>query len=460
MGVKYYEKLIDKTDTCSSKQVKKVAEKILKKIAKKHNFSTDCFCRRYHKTLVKKIECYDCRCCCDCSSVTKFLCKIIKHENELAQGVSTIAKDVYEDKKDAVVYLESLFEFFINGDGPFQFLQTGTGFFIDKYGTLVTAAHLVRTFIEFNFENMEVIAKEIRIGVLNANGTGKNKVFFFKIIGFDGAGDIAVLKPSVKGSFYNQTFLEWGNSKKTGKGSTCVSMGTTLSRDFSSVTSGVVRDNTLTISQSFGNSYILESMFIDSPSYEGDSGSPILDEDGKIIGMKSFIVNVGFTSADSLNGGPSQFMLQKVVDKIIRTNSNYVKTYIGISFAVLTPIDIEELSISNNKIQGIIVTSIIPGSPADGVLQVNDLLLTLNGHPLGNLEGQTIPTTTTWFRKKGDKIKLEIIRNDVKIIKFITLDTFPSGILDFFNQGVLSIRKILSYGNTSYNIKKSKVKIF
>ena len=122
---------------------------------------------------------------------------------------------LYKKYFDTVVVIESLFRTVIEFP-PFppveiEFTKSGSGFFIDKYGLIISATHIVRDNSIFDEENNQyLLPEEIHVAVYNVNDTGKNKTFQAEFIGFDGAGDVAVLR--IKSGLYNQNFFFCFNS--------------------------------------------------------------------------------------------------------------------------------------------------------------------------------------------------------------------------------------------------------
>ena len=131
--------------------------------------------------------------------------------------------------------------------------------------------------------------------------------------------DIAVLK--VNGQITNHTHLEWGNSRNSIPGDICYVLGDPQGVDAISISKGVVRDNKFTYDNS------IEYLSTDASIYSGNSGSPILDINGKILGIISFTIGDGNT----LGAGASQFIMEYVVNKIIDNQSDYVGKILNIN---------------------------------------------------------------------------------------------------------------------------------
>ena len=199
--------------------------------------------------------------------------------------------------------------------------SSATGFFI-KSDYIVTCFH--------NIANQPTnISDNIWVLVNNVNGNDKHQYFKCKVIGIDGAADVAVLQPIDKNIIITQPNLEWGNSRNIKNGSYCYIIGDPLSIDVNSISSGIIRDNKYVDPESIT---IVESILTDAVSYKGNSGSPILDINNKVIGMYTWNTSSNNELPGGLGGGVSQYILQPVVNTIIKYKKNYNKSYLGFSW--------------------------------------------------------------------------------------------------------------------------------
>ena len=218
---------------------------------------------------------------------------------------------------------------------------TGSGFFIktrqnDRTDYIVTCYHNL-------YDNKET-TDIIWILVNNINQTNTNKYIKCRIIGVDGAADIAVLEPLDNNYINNQPLLEWGNSRLVENGQTCYVMGDPLGMDVTSICSGIIRDNKYVDSDGVT---VVESILTDAPIYSGNSGGPIIDNNNKVIGMYSWSTNSG-SGAGCLGGGVNQYILEPVVETIIKYRRNYIKSSLGFTWSNPQKA-LKELNISNKN---------------------------------------------------------------------------------------------------------------
>src|SRR3990167_2658508 len=211
-----------------------------------------------------------------------------------------------------------------------QFLSLGSGFFIKKH-YIVTAAHVVMyndatgprvpAAPQAGFNRME----KIFVSVFNVNGCGKNYIYEADLIGVDGAGDVAVLKISEK-KLWNvglpcinkcHPYLHFGRSRDYCIGRKAYIIGNPFGQDYLSLTSGIVRDNRYFdhgSDFSDGNPSI-ELVRVDTQAIAGESGSPIMDEYGCVIGI--FSLTVADEPSNTIIEGPSQYFFEPVVKVLI-----------------------------------------------------------------------------------------------------------------------------------------------
>ena len=84
-------------------------------------------------------------------------------------------------------------------------------------------------------------------------------------------------------------------------------VGNARGYDVGSCSTGVIRDNAFVFPQG------VETMFVAAPAVGGNSGGPIVDVSGNVIGSLTF----GFANEETLGGGVAQFMMEPIVKKLI-----------------------------------------------------------------------------------------------------------------------------------------------
>lgn len=292
-----------------------------------------------------------------------------------------------------------------------------SGFFIESGDSdyAITCAHCVM--VGNDLKNR--IIPQVSL-VNNYNNTGESRVIEFDIIGIDGAADIAVLKP--KNPIPNQTKLKWGDSRIFRTGDDVFIIGNPQGLDHRSITRGVVRDNTFGAQNGILS---VECVTTDCDITGGNSGSPIVDINGNVVGIAEFEYGTDpFSTIDSINGGTSQYIMQRIVEKIIAGNGSsseftdsdgdYTKKgWLGISWHCVQINDIEARSLvdSDYDIRGIVVDSIESGGGIDnqGSIQQYDWITEIDGVRVGEIVGNEVPGNLTWFKTAGQTVTVKYI---------------------------------------------------
>ncbi len=274
----------------------------------------------------------------------------------------------------------------------------GSGFIISEDGFILTNDHVVS-------EATEIII---------AFGDGRELPA--ELVGSDPVLDIALLKVAEK----NLPHIEIGSSQGLIIGEWAIALGNPFGLFVNSkptVTVGVISAT----DRDFGridDSHFYEDMIqTDAAINNGNSGGPLCNALGQVIGMNTFIVtgeggrggSVGIGFAIPIN----RVML--VVDRL-RKNETFDRNYTaGVTFYPLSNYIAAKLGY--NGLNGIIVGRIQKNGPADEAgLELGDIVVEMADQPIRSLEDiETVKRSEDW--KVGDMMKLKVWRNK-KIMTF------------------------------------------
>lgn len=214
--------------------------------------------------------------------------------------------------------------------------SSGTGFVVDKKGYILTNSHVVSD------------GQTKTVKVLFNNGTTTNG----QVVWNDQNLDLAVVKINKS----NLVPAELGDSDKVTVGDIAIAIGNPLGTDLrNSVTQGIISGLNRDVStQSSNMSGLLQT---DASINSGNSGGPLLNQDGQVIG-----INTAKANADNLGFSIPINTAKVIVNKIIE-DKNYAKPTLGISgfdVKTYTAYTGHELDIEN----GIIIRSVSPNSVA------------------------------------------------------------------------------------------------
>jgi len=260
----------------------------------------------------------------------------------------------------------------------------GSGFIISEDGYILSNNHVVGD------------ADKITV-TLN-----DSRQFDAKLIGADPSTDVAVIKIEGK----SLTFIELGDSEALEIGEWAIAVGNPFGLN-ASVTVGVVSAkgrSALGITGSGGYEDFIQT---DAAINPGNSGGPLLNIDGKAIGLNTAIFSqsggyMGIGFAIPIN------MARNVKDQLVK-HGKVERGFIGIAMDQneITPDLAKLFGLKENH--GVIITDVVPGSPAEGAdLKADDVILQLNGKKVKNF--LTFRNSIAML-KPGTKIKLKIFRD-------------------------------------------------
>ncbi len=197
-------------------------------------------------------------------------------------------------------------------------------------------------------------------------------------IGTDPMADIAVLKLKLgdrKRSAPPLAVAVWGDSSKAKVGDVVLAMGCPMAVS-QSVTKGIISNTQLMMPRFMEGMFRLDGEDVgqivrwighDAVIYGGNSGGPLVNLKGEIVGINE-------VSLGSLGGAIPSNLAKRVAEEIIRTG-HVTRSWTGMEFQPRLKGDKNE--------RGVLIGGVIPGSPADKAgLHAGDLLLAIAGTPV------------------------------------------------------------------------------
>ncbi len=290
---------------------------------------------------------------------------VVNIQSDQAPGANDGSDQAENDQADPLEELPPQFhEFFRNLD-PYgmQFpyrkqtvVRQGSGFIISHDGYIVTNNHLVQN------------AGKITVKLLN------NDEYPAKIIGVDPQSDIAVIKIQAT----QLPVVKLGDSDKTEVGEWVLALGTPFGLSHS-LSAGILSAKGRS---SVGLADYENFLQTDAAINPGNSGGPLLDLEGKVVGINTAIFTrsggyMGIGFAIPIN------MAKNIIDQLIKKGS-VVRGYLGVKIQPLTSDLANTFGVKEPK--GILVAQVEPGSPAEkyGIKQ-GDIILTLENQPVLNI---------------------------------------------------------------------------
>ncbi len=266
---------------------------------------------------------------------------------------------------------------------------SGSGVFISDQGYILTNNHVV--------ENTN------QVQVILSDGSQQDA----RIVGTDIYADVAILKTQGK----IPAVAALGNSDMLTPGEIVIAIGSPLGDFRNTVTMGVVSATGRSIDT--GQGYQIENLIqTDASINQGNSGGPLVNLLGQVVGINTLVVRGTPTGAiaEGLGFAIPINTARSVAEQIIQ--KGYVsRPYLGIRWQLITP---NVAEVYNLPVQwGVYVTSVIPGSPADRAgIQRGDILTKI-GDILIDENHSYINALFQY--KPGDKVNIELARGSKKI---------------------------------------------
>ncbi|WP_440620324.1 serine protease HtrA [Bacillus subtilis] len=243
-----------------------------------------------------------------------------------------------------------------------------------------------------------------------------------KLVGSDSLTDLAVLQIS---DDHVTKVANFGDSSDLRTGETVIAIGDPLGKDLSrTVTQGIVSgvDRTVSMSTSAGETSI-NVIQTDAAINPGNSGGPLLNTDGKIVGINSMKI-----SEDDVEGIgfaiPSNDV--KPIAEELLSKGQIERPYIGVSMLDLeqVPQNYQEgtLSLFGSQLnKGVYIREVASGSPAEKAgLKAEDIIIGLKGKEIDT--GSELRNILYKDAKIGDTVEVKILRNGKEMTKKIKLD--------------------------------------
>jgi S1-C subfamily serine protease len=332
------------------------------------------------------------------------------------EGQGLTVNDIYKRDGPGVVFIRA--EVTQQTDSPFGMPQqqqgtaTGSGFVLDKDGNILTNAHVVdgASKIEVSFSD--------------------DKTVTAKLVGKDTSTDVALLKVNPDGLDLKP--LNLGDSSKLEVGDSVVAIGNPFGLD-RTVTTGIVSalQRKLDAPNGFTISNVIQT---DAAINPGNSGGPLLDSQGRVVGINSQIAtgagggSVGIGFAVPIN-------TVKKISTQLKDRGKVDHAFLGVTGVSITKSMSSNLNLPTD--QGVLVQQTTGPAKKAGVkggdtqVSIGGADVVLGGDVLSKIDGKTVKSMDDVIKvvdshDPGDQVTLELVRGKDKRTAKVTLGNRPA----------------------------------
>lgn len=271
--------------------------------------------------------------------------------------------------------------------------STGSGIILSPDGYILTNAHVVK-----NAHSMKV---QLNVRAEQAAREGGyrslNKPINGTLVGSDRDSDLAVIKIDRT----NLPYLVFGDSDALKQGQLVLALGNPLGLD-NSVSLGVVSAVARQVKPDDPMAYIQT----DAPINPGNSGGPLIDADGRVVGINTFILTQSGGS-EGIGFAVPGAVAHEVYEQL-KAQGHVHRAQLGLVAQTINPDMSEGLNLE--RTHGVIVSDVAPGGAADHAgVQADDVITAVNGRDINTLH----ELESKIFRlKPGTKVNLRLQRGD------------------------------------------------
>ena len=281
--------------------------------------------------------------------------------------------------------------------------STGSGVIIDPDGYIVTNAHVIGG------------AQKVHVVLPHEKKRNREKRSIVRprgqqveaeVVGLDRETDLAVLKVDRSGL----PAVEIGDSDDLRTGEIVLAIGSPMGLG-GSVSLGVVS----ALGRQRGPEDPMVFIQTDAPINPGHSGGALVDTEGRLVGINTFILSHSGGSEGIGFAAPSNIVEAVYVQ--LKENGRVRRGNIGAFPQTITPLLAEALSLKRDR--GVVLGDVEPNGPAEAAgLEIGDIVLKLNGKPMEN--GRQLEVNVYQYAP-GEVIELEIERDGKQSTEYVAV---------------------------------------
>jgi S1-C subfamily serine protease len=352
----------------------------------------------------------------DSRTVVREQAPISQPASDPSAGGGRTVQDIYADEGPGVAFIQADGVSDSSVFGQEGGTATGSGFVVDDDGTIVTNAHVVDG------------ADEVTVSFEEGGDS-----IDAEVKGVDPDTDLAVLKID-PAEVENLTVLPLGDSSDLQVGDPVVAIGNPFGLQ-RTVTTGIVSalQRQIDAPSGFSISNVIQT---DASINPGNSGGPLLDAQGRVIGINSQIATGGGQGSVGIGFAVPVNTAKDLLPEL-RAGEEIERAYLGVSMATVNEDVASEADLPVDS--GALVESVEEGTPAESaglrgseidelsgeISQTGDLIVAIDGEPVRSADDVV---SAVAGKQPGDTVELEIYRGDDKRTVSVELGERPAAL--------------------------------
>lgn len=313
-----------------------------------------------------------------------------------SNGATMGPEEVFQKYADSVVQIDSTFQGgatgFFHASGNAQGI--GSGFVVSQDGYILTNGHVI---VDTETGSAPVKASKVEVNFRNGKKAEAT------IVGYDlTSSDIAVIKVDPSG--LDLVPAQMGDSESVKVGETVAAIGSPFGLYSSSITAGIVSAINRTVESPEAGFVINNAIQTDAAINRGNSGGPLFNMSGQVIGLNEQIATTsggseGIGFAVPIN--TAKRVMQQIVEK-----GSVEYAWMGV---VGQSLDAEAARGENLSVdKGALITDVQSGGPAEKAgLKKGDVITKIDGQDINTMEDVSSVLSN---RTPGDKVKVTYVR--------------------------------------------------
>ena len=326
------------------------------------------------------------------------------------------AATVYANAINSVVVLTILTASsqIYGGSGNFVAIPESANYNTSLYAYVLTAAHVVVD------PGTNQVCNDIWIHVTYPTNTSyKVNGTTVRVMGVDKVADVALLR--IDGVFPPLSYKD--SRTQLAVGDPINIIGYPLLDDIQSITRGVVRD------YKYADAQTPESIFTDASIFGGNSGGPVIADDGYQVGILSW----GLTGYENMNGAVASYLFKPIIqyfcDMYAGSIVSFPKGYLGLNHSYVSPI--LPMIYSNLKVEGVRITGFDGTVPQQ--FNFYDIITQVENERIGVLNNQFPFFTAIHLKRPTSTLTVKYLPWISSTGSYIATESTVSVVLSAFN---------------------------